>query len=173
MGNLYQFIDGAEDSMRPVVYQGQKVDGYFVDNTLKENSFGDMMPAIYSEKTNKYLKPVSKKNEGRGDYPAVSLMMNHLPRRANGTIPAQIVPIHIIIMESAGPDIPPPFGVTQEEYDSCPESVKKYLRRNRNGYNVDHINENKYDYRLENLRWLTPKQNTQAWADNKRISKDV
>ena len=47
--------------------------------------------------------------------------------------------------------------VLQEEWDKTPESAKQLIR---DTVFIDHINDDPYDNRVENLRWVTPLQNS-------------
>ena len=85
---------------------------------------------VKSLRKNKILKPTKA---GRG-YFSLGLVKNGIKER---------VYIHRIVLETFNP---------RDDMDLKIDG-RKYL-------NVDHINNIKTDNRLENLQWLTPKQNT-------------
>ena len=64
--------------------------------------------------------------------------------------------IHKLVMDAFKPiDEYPP--ISKEEWDKTPESAKQLIR---DTVFIDHINDDPYDNRVENLRWVTPLQNS-------------
>ncbi len=69
------------------------------------------------------------------------------------------IPVHIAAMETLN-EVPKPDGVTDEEWNITPNSVKTFCRK---GWYVNHIDHDKTNFNPNNLEWATAKQNAQAY----------
>jgi len=171
-------------SEKPLVYQGRVWDGYTITKNGEVYSYrykqnfreprickhtGRVFPIPLKGKK-KLLTICSKKNGGRGDYPAVGIRRTDSSGHVDGN---QLIPIHITLAETFMIDnLPLPKGITQKEWKRTPSSVKKLVAKRRNFYEVNHINHDKSDYSLDNLEWVTPKENSQKSADFHMVKGD-
>ena len=60
--------------------------------------------------------------------------------------------------------LPVPEGVTQEEWDNCPESIKNFCRF---GFQVNHIDHDQHNHHPSNLEYTTAKENQQAYQEHR------
>ena len=67
--------------------------------------------------------------------------------------------IHRMIMETLYPDMCP-ADIPESGWKQLPSYVKDLIRKT---VEVDHINEIKYDNRLDNLEWVTPTENRRRY----------
>ena len=169
-------------SEKPLVYQGRVWDGYTIIENGEVYSYrknfrkprickhtGRVFPTPLKGKK-KLLTICSKKNGGRGDYPAIGIRRTDSSGRVDGN---QLVPIHIALAETFKMnDLPLPEGVTENEYKRASRSIKNLFEKRRNFHEVNHINHDKSDYSLENLEWVTSQENSQKSADYHKEKRD-
>jgi hypothetical protein len=104
----------------------------------------------------KVAKPKKKKN-----YPSVSF-------RRNGE--SKTVPCHKAVAQSwlSRPDRP--SDVSASDWKKTPEKVKAMIRENNDFWQVNHINEDKNDYRPTNLEFVQGKENRGKAAEHARLA---
>ena len=80
---------------------------------------------------------------------------NTNPSVRNKNLVAINVLIHRAVMEAWKPidEFPP---IPKEEWDICPESARQFIRQS---VMIDHIDGNTRNNHVDNLRWITPKDN--------------
>ena len=144
-----------KDIKCPLIYKGKEHYDYGVHKKLG---------GIYSKKTGVWKKMASSTNStsklkkaGKKGYLQSTLSLK------KGKF--KTVYVHIATHETLNPEFPTPPGVTENEWKSTPKSVKKWCR---DGYQVNHINHDTFDYRPENLEWTTATQNVEAWKKHYR-----
>ena len=73
--------------------------------------------------------------------------------------------VHIAVCDSWNRStLPVPEGVTQEEWDDCPESIKNFCRF---GFQVNHIDHDQHNHHPSNLEYTTAKENQQAYQEHR------
>lgn len=142
-----------EEIWKPVVRFGKVIPGYYVSNlgrVLAKN--GKVMEEYRFERT----------QGGKGAAASVkfSIPSNFFSdytycKNSNGRERVNLR-IHRLVMDAFRPiDEYPP--IPKEDWDKTPESAKKFIR---DSVFVDHINDDPFDNRLENLRWVSSVQNS-------------
>ena len=129
-----------EDEFRTIKRFGNLIENYCVSKS------GD----VYSEKTKKILKQYNRGNSNNYDnvYKQIAI------KTSNGYVIN--LPIHRIVIETWSPiDNNPPDSL-KDEWDNAPECFKQWVR---NTAWVDHIDGDKQNNHINNLRWVTPRQN--------------
>lgn len=128
--------------VRPAIYNGQKLHDYGVDrNTGDLYSFKRGLPykLAWSHRNPKNLKV---------SYPCIRLVDDSVfTTQYRGGL---TINLHIIVHETLNP-LPAPRGVSKEEWNSTPESVKKACR---GLWIVNHIDHNKLNHHPSNLEWV-------------------
>ena len=129
----------------PVKYKGEVLDGYHV--TRCGRFFG---------KRGTELSVYYPTERDTNPYPRVSV--------------GKAVTCHTLMAHTF---IPFPTPETRPEgFEQLPEQWQKYILAAEKRYNielqVDHINLDKYDWGIENLRWVTSSTNQQYYQDHKK-----
>lgn len=131
--------------MYPVKYKGEVLDGYHVTRCGRFFGKRGTELAVYYP-TERDTNP----------YPRVSV--------------GKPVTCHTLMAHTFIP-FPAPEN-RPEGFDDLPEQWKDYILRAEKRYNielqVDHINLDKYDWGIENLRWVTSSTNQQYYQDHKK-----
>ena len=99
--------------------------------------------SVWSNKTGKFLSPIVS---GNSRYPRINLMLNQKKKTAV---------IHKLVAEAFIPKPKHP-DITTAVWRKLPLSVRKVIQSE---FQVDHINGDRTDYHVTNLRWVTAKQN--------------
>ena len=128
---------------------GLVMEGYFLEY---EN---DDLPRVISVKARR-PKLLSVPTSGGSPYPKFTFYVKGTP---------YTVEVHRVIAEHLIP-FPRPKGVTKKSWDAAPKDIKTGFM---NMYLVNHIDGNKYNCRLSNLEWVTPRENVQKAVDQKRV----
>ena len=139
--------------MKPVVYRGEVVNGYFV------NSNGD----IYSNKRGYTIKLKLSAGDKYNPYPKYRLM--HKGKSITVTA-------HRLVAETYH-EKPIPSILTDEQWETIPEKVRgivlDYLQH-ADRYQVNHIDHNINNFHPSNLEWVTISQNQQAFQNFRKNS---
>ena len=158
------------EEWKPVNIRGVRFPGYYVSN----------MGRILSKKGKKEkLLTVQEKyaGSGRGNAAIVNLskpknvIVDEYYNRTSYAISTK-QQVHQLVMWAFRPidDYPP--EQLKDDWNDAPESFKQWVR---DTVVIDHINDNAYDNRLENLRYVTPKQNNyyRKHHVNRTVQKDL
>lgn len=140
--------------MKPLLHQGKILDGYYIE--IKDNE-----PRIYSGNSPTSQSPVnggkfgwlrrmSITTEGKNSYPKSKFYRKGTPIS---------VDTHRVIAENLVP-FPKPKGISQEDWDGTPQSIKDHMMEL---YFVNHIDHDKYNCHPSNLEWATSKENAHAY----------
>jgi hypothetical protein len=130
-----------KDIITPVIYNQEEYHGYGVHRKTGE---------IYSKKSGTWRK-MSFSVSGQSPYPKGYFSYNGVQK---------FIVQHIAVHETLNPTLPVPPGVTQEEWNVTPQSVKKMLRH---VWQVNHIDHCHTNYTPANLEWTTAQQNVNAY----------
>ena len=81
-----------------------------------------------------------------------------------------IIPIHKLVMWHFNylDDNPEQIGITKDEWKSMPERARVIIRQS---LEINHIDHNKTNNRLDNLEYVTKVENSQAYRDSDKFQK--
>ena len=143
--------------MKPVIWQGKKLTDYLI----KEDG------SIFSVKSNRWLKSKAPDSHGYMRY-GLLVPFNFYEDYdykigTPGKTRCVTVRTHKALMNTFCPvdDYPP---IPKDDWNRCPESAKKWIR---DTVFIDHINGVRTDNRLENLRYVFPRQNSNHYKNQK------
>jgi hypothetical protein len=122
---------------KPVIWKGVIIEGYFVSQC------GD----IWSFKGNS-PRNLATCVSGNSPYPKVCLAIDG--KRKTLTV-------HQLVCAAFHPG-PKPAGVSKEDWNQTPNSVKAHVHHQ---YYVNHIDHNKLNHHPSNLEWVTAEENAQ------------
>ena len=140
-------------NMKPVVYRGEVVEGYFV------NSNGD----IYSNKRGATIKLKLSDGDKYNPYPKYGL--THKGKRITVTA-------HRLVAETYHKK-PIPNILTDEQWETIPKKVRGIVldyMQHADRYQVNHIEHNILNFHPSNLEWVTISQNQQAFQNFRKNS---
>lgn len=156
-----------KEEIRPIIIDGYKIPGYFVSNLGKVYcaKFPKRLPGISNgftmiiDENRMYEMRYTTKN---GEYQKVQLSIPddvlteyNYRRRKTGGLRSIDRYIHQLVMYAFRPiDEYPP--IPKEDWDLCPESAKKWIRET---YLINHIDHNPRNNRIDNLEYVTPREN--------------
>lgn len=156
-------ISNQVEIWKPVVKNGKIIPGYEISN------FGRC-----KNKTGKLMKPINEIYEEKGNRQSISVVIpndlfedyNYFPSGPNTC--KMRISVHRMVMETFKPiEEYPPYPMTKEEWSTTPESAKRILR---DSCVVDHIDDNPFNNHVDNLRWLSSKDNSNFRKKNKSES---
>lgn len=143
--------DSIQEIWKPAVKNNKTIPNYWVSNLGRVKS------------PKKFLKIRNEVYEQRGNRQSVTLSIPYdlfkdysYPRKSDKCKSSSVnFPIHRLVIETFKPidDYPP---IPKQEWDVTPESARKIIRE---CCLVDHIDDNPFNNNINNLRWVTPKEN--------------
>jgi hypothetical protein len=142
--------------MKPIVWMGKELTNYLI----KEDG------SVFNVKLNRWLKSKVPDTYGYMRYGLhVPLDFyedyNYKINNPNGRTRCVTIRTHKALMNTFRPvDEYPP--IPKEDWDKCPECAKQWIR---DTVYVDHINGVRTDNRLENLCYVTPRQNSNHYKN--------
>lgn len=164
MDSEAQTNQNEEEIWKPVMRNKKEIPNYWVSNLGRVKSL------------KKFLKCRNEVYEQRGNRQTVHICIpnSHLEgysysnKGKNKT--SLTVQVHRLVIETFKPiDQYPP--IPKQEWDSTPESARQIIRE---CCLVDHIDDNPFNNHVDNLRWVTPKENNtyikkQQFANKQKI----
>lgn len=143
--------------MKPIIWQGKKLTNYLI----KEDG------SIFNVKSNRWLKSKAPDSHGYMRY-GILVPLNFYEDydykiSTPGKTRCVTIRTHKALMNTFRPvdDYPP---ISQDDWNRCPESAKQWIR---DTVYIDHINGVRTDNRLENLRYVFPRQNSNHYKNQK------
>jgi len=136
------------EKFRQCVYKGVVYDTHYVSQSGN----------IWSTIARKFKK---SNVSGKSQYPKVIIGRIDSLRQ-----PSKTVPVHKLVANS-WMEVPLPEGVTQEEWDRTPESVKALIETDY--WEVDHIDTNPLNYHVDNLRFMSRTTNKNVYYAEQRF----
>ena len=136
IGNDTQTIE-----CKPLVRMGEVIDGYYLSRD------GDFI----STKRNEPIQRIPNIS-GKSEYP-------HLVISHNGKSLDCVM--HRVMAETFIP-LPRPKTISKEAWANTPEETKTYIKLR---MSVNHIDHDKTNYNVDNLEWVTAKENADARED--------
>ena len=159
-----------EEEFKPIIQRGKILPYYLISNDGR----------IYSIRSNKFKKTTVRtrpKRSGKGNYVmdvSTSIPIprdlfedyeyrtygNQLTNKSTVEFPMRI---HKAVMETWRPIDEYPPDRLKDDWDNAPESFKQWVRET--AY-IDHIDDDPTNNNLDNLRWVTPRENAN-WVKRK------
>jgi hypothetical protein len=141
------------------IYKGKKLDGYyffFNDNgELKLVSFRKGWNKVRSNGLRSMcFKVLSNRVSGKSQYPKVSVVVE--------TGRSLTIHLHQIVAQTFI-EYPLPDGVTNEEWEKTPDSVKKQI--DLYYWEANHIDHDHFNYHPSNLEWVSRGVNVQRYHE--------
>jgi hypothetical protein len=132
--------------MRSIIMKFITVNGVVLSDYLI--SCKDGVAQIWSAKGEE-LTPMVMPTSGKSDYPKKGFMINGKPL---------LMDLHRVIAENLLP-FPRPKNITPAAWKRTPVETKNLIK---SLMFVNHIDHDKYNWRLDNLEWVTSKENRRA-----------
>jgi hypothetical protein len=136
-----EYAELVNNIVTPVIYNQEEYHDYGVHRQT-----GD----IYSKRSGTWRK-MSFCVSGKSPYP-----QGYFSYNGNKKFIVQ----HIAVHETLNPTLPVPPGISDNDWQATPPSVKKMLRH---VWQVNHIDHCHTNYNPNNLEWTTAQQNVEAY----------
>lgn len=138
-----------EETWKPLIKNKKEIPNYWVSNFGRIKSVKKILKCrneVYEQRGNKQTVAIIFPKDLFTDYSYQKSSKNNC--RAT-------ISVHRAVMESFRPidDYPP---INMEDWKITPESAKEIIRQT---CFVDHIDDNPFNNHIDNLRWVTPKEN--------------
>ena len=139
----------SEEIWKPIVRNRKVIPNYWVSNLGRVKSVKKILKCrneVYEERGNRQSVTISIPNELYEGFTYAKKYKN------TSSVSMQV---HRLVIETFKPiDEYPP--IPKDEWDTTPESARKIIRE---CCLVDHIDDNPFNNHIDNLRWVTPKEN--------------
>ena len=146
--------------IRPAIYNGQELKNHGIDSKT-----GRLWSFIHKTPKKIAVHDRNPKNM-KLSYPCVNVTDKDVFKGyyANNLT----INLHILVHETLNPDLPyKELEITDNEWRTCANSIKKSFRKL---FIINHIDENKLNYRPKNLEWTTTKGNAEKYQANRKAA---
>lgn len=136
---------------RPVVYRGEVIEDYYVDQE----------GYIYSTKRGYFYKLSIQQGDSYNPYPKVSIKVKDKQKT---------VSVHRLVCESYHPR-PLPNILSKKQWNSIEKEVRTIILehiQHADRYQVNHIDHDINNFHPSNLEWVTVMENQQKYQEHKR-----
>ena len=157
-----------EEEFKPIIRFGIQIPNYSISKDGR----------VYSHKRNLIKKPTIRRRNGKVTDVSTSIpipeglfgeVYNYRRYGSGINVYELPLPIHRGVMETWRPIDEYPPDRLKDDWDNAPESFKQWVRET--AY-IDHIDDDPTNNNIDNLRWVTPRENANWVKRNYDIERD-